>query len=76
MMDGRLKETIADELNVDPAELNADTVLTSLELWDSVMVLSIMVILSESLGQEILPGEMVRLKTFGDLEWLVASKRS
>ena len=59
--------------NVDPAELNSDTVLASLELWDSVMVLSIMVILSDVLGREITPREMMRLKTFGDIEKLVSS---
>lgn len=73
-MDDRLKQSIADELNVDPNELQSDTKLQDLEYWDSVMVLSIMVILSEGVGKEISPEEMSRLKTFGDIEALVASK--
>jgi acyl carrier protein len=73
MMDDRLKETIADDLNVDPQSLTSDTRLEDIETWDSVMVLSLMVILSERMGREITPREMMRLKTFGDIEKLVAS---
>jgi acyl carrier protein len=72
----KLKQTIAGELNVDPAELTTDTRLQDLEYWDSVMVLSLMWIISESVGKEILPDEMLDIHTFGDIEALVASKLS
>ena len=72
-MDESIKQAIADELNVDPQSLTPDTRLADIETWDSVMVLSIMVILSEGIGREIGPGEMMRLTTFGDVEKLVAS---
>jgi acyl carrier protein len=75
-MNNELKQAIANELNVDPAELTSDRVLQDLEYWDSVMILSLMVIISESVGKEVLPDEMVELRTFGDIEALVASKRS
>ena len=75
-MNDELKQAIASELNVDPAELTSDTVLQDLDYWDSVMILSMMVIIGESLGKEILPDEMVNLRTFGDIEALVASKQS
>lgn len=75
-MNDQLKREIADELNVDPAELTAGKRLQDLEYWDSVMILTMMVIIGESVGKEILPEEMIELQTFGDIEKLVASKRS
>ena len=75
-MNDELKQAIADELNVDPAELTSDKRLQDLEYWDSVMVLSMMVIIGESVGKDILPEEMIGLRTFGDIEALVASKQS
>ena len=75
-MNDKLKQTIAGELNVAPAELTTDTRLQDLEYWDSVMVLSLMWIISESVGKEILPDEMLDIHTFGDIEALVASKLS
>lgn len=73
-MDDRLKQTLAGELNVEPDELTSEKVLHELSYWDSVMVLSVMVLLSDALGTEILPEEMARLRTFGDIETLVTSK--
>jgi len=75
-MNEQLKQAIATELNVDPAELTSDKRLQDLEYWDSVMVLSMMVIIGESVGKDILPEEMIDLRTFGDIEALVASKQS
>lgn len=75
-MDDQLKQTIAAELNVDPAELTSDKLLQDIECWDSVMILVLMMIISQSVKKEILPEEMAELRTFGDIEALVASKRS
>jgi acyl carrier protein len=72
----KLKQAIANELNVDPAELTSDKRLQDLEYWDSVMVLSMMVIIGQSIGKEVLPEEMLELDTFGDIEALVARKQS
>ena len=75
-MNDQQKQKIAGELNVDPAELTSDKRLQDFEYWDSVMVLSLMWIISESVGKEILPDEMLEIHTFGDIEALVASKQS
>jgi acyl carrier protein len=75
-MNDELKQAIADELNVEPQELTSDKCLADIETWDSVVVLSLLVILSEGVGKEITPVEMVQLKTFGDIERLVSSKLS
>jgi len=71
-----LKQAIADELNVDPAELTSDKSLSDLEDFDSVSILMLMVIIGRAVGKEISPDEMADLHTFGDIEALVASKQS
>ncbi|MBN1393477.1 MAG: acyl carrier protein [Pirellulales bacterium] len=73
-MNEDLKQRIADELNVDPAELAGDTVLEESEYWDSVTVLTMMFIIGDAVGKEITPDDMANLRTFGDIEKLVESK--
>lgn len=75
-MNEQLKRTIANTLNVNPAELTSDKLLQDIEDWDSVMVLTIMIVLGKELGKEILPEDVTDLRTFGDIEALVASKTS
>ena len=75
-MNDELKQAIATELNVDPAELTSAKLLQDLEYWDSVMVLVLMVVIGKHVGKEVLPDEMTELRTFGDIEALVASKQS
>jgi len=76
MMDDKLKRAIADELNADPAELTSDKLLQDFEDWDSVKILMLMAIIGRSVGKEILPDDMMDLRTFGDIEAMVASKLS
>jgi len=75
-MDDKLKRAIADELNADPAELTSDKLLQDFEDWDSVKILMLMAIIGRSVGKEILPDDMMDLRTFGDIEAMVASKLS
>ncbi len=73
-MDDGIKQSLAEVLGSTPGALAHDTVLDGLDGWDSVTALSVMVILSEGLGHEITPEEIVRLRTFGDIENLAAAK--
>ena len=75
-MTSELKSLIAQELGVTPDALTSETALGTLERWDSVTVLTLMVILGDALGTSIAPEEMARLKSFGDIEALVERKRS
>jgi acyl carrier protein len=75
-MDEQLKQAIADELNVDPAELTSDRKLPDIEDFDSVSLLMLMMIIGKAVGKDIAPEEMADLNTFGDIEALVASKLS
>lgn len=71
-MNDVLRQEIADLLNVEPSELTPDRNLAEFEAWDSVTVLSLMVVLAESLNREVSPGEVLQLKTIGDIELLVS----
>ncbi len=72
-MNRDIKAAIARELGSSPDALTPETPLSSLEQWDSVTVLTLMVVLGDSLGKPVAPEAMAGLKTFGDIEKLVAS---
>lgn len=74
-MDSSLRAAIAAELQVDPDEFVSDRTLESFGTWDSLVSLSVMVLLGDALGVPIEPAEMARLKTVADIEALVLSKR-
>ena len=73
-MNDDLKRAIADELNVDPDELNSDKNHADIEDFDSVRLLMLMAIIGKGVGKEISPDEMADLNTVGDIETLVAAK--
>jgi acyl carrier protein len=73
-MNPQLKESLAEVLAADPETLTRDAVLRDLDGWDSVAVLSIMVVLGEGLNCEIEPEDIMRLQTFGDIEDLAIAK--
>jgi len=70
-MDRGLHRTIASELQLEPHELTSDRELASIDTWDSLMTLSIAVVLGDALGLKVQPAEMFTLRTFEDLEALV-----
>jgi acyl carrier protein len=74
-MNDDLKNTIAEELEVAPETLQPDTVLDDITGWDSVVALTIMVIIGDERGYPVLPNEIKELKTFGDIELLVGQKQ-
>ena len=74
-MDKEWKNAIAEELEIDPAELTDEMTLVDIENWDSVKALTVMVILGDETGTPMTPNEMENLKTFGDIEHFVTAKR-
>ncbi len=75
-MNEALRESVAEELEVEPSELTNDTILEELEEWDSVIILTLLVLLSDEAGVQISPAEMDDLKTYGDIEALVQQKKN
>lgn len=73
-MNEGLKSAIAEELNVESSSLTSERSLDEFETWDSVMALTIMVLLNNHLPKPVGPEEISRLRTFGDIETLVEAK--
>lgn len=65
-----LREIVAAVLEINPEELNADTNLTTIETFDSVSTLTLMVELSEKAGIRVSPSDLRDLRYYRDIERL------
>lgn len=74
-MSETVKDFIANELGIDPSELTSDKVLNDIAAWDSVIALTITVILSDEVGGPVTPDEIKKLITYGDIEKLLEEKK-
>ncbi len=57
----------AELLNLEPGGLTPETDLTTLEDWDSVAYLSVMVMIDEKLGIQVRPDLLSSAKRFGTI---------
>jgi acyl carrier protein len=62
----QIHRTVAEALNIEPDLLQADTILNTLPNFDSVQLLTLMVVLDE-IGVIIPPAQVVMLHTFNDI---------
>ena len=69
----RVREIAGDVLTV---EVTADSSPATVESWDSVKHLNLMLALEEEYGFQFLPEEMDEAKSVGDIAKLVAAKRA
>ena len=65
-----LKGVVAAIVEVDPAELNAETDLHTCPAFDSVSILSLMIALDEQAGIQLLPEQAAQLQFYGEIEKL------
>jgi acyl carrier protein len=65
-----LREIVAEVLEIKPNELNPDTDLTTIETFDSVSVLTLMVELAEQAGIRMGPTDTRDLRYYRDIERL------
>jgi acyl carrier protein len=70
----RVRNIAADVLQVDPASLTAESSPQSVENWDSVQHLNIVLALEEQFGLQFEPEEMDGMKSIGGIAELVAGK--
>lgn len=63
-----LKAIVAGVLEIEPDRLDAETELGSIESFDSVSVLTLMIALDERAGIRISPSEASALRVYGDIE--------
>ena len=65
-----LREIVAEVLEIEPDELDSGTDLTTIELFDSVSVLTLMIELDEQCGIKMSPADARELRYYGDFERL------
>lgn len=61
------REVIADILELEPEEIQEESVLEEFETWDSVAVLSVISVINEETGRFPHADEIKKLKTVTDL---------
>jgi acyl carrier protein len=66
----------ADILGVDDGSLAPETVLASLDAWDSVAYLSTVVLIDDQLGMALRPDQLESAVTVNDLLAMIASRLS
>jgi len=66
----------ADVLQVDPASLTAASSPETVENWDSVQHLNLVLAVEEQFGITFEPDEMDAMKTIGDIAALVAARNA
>jgi acyl carrier protein len=67
-----LRALVAEILEIDPQSLRSEVELASLDNYDSVMLLSLMIRLDEGAGIKMTPGDVPSMRTYGDIEGLAA----
>jgi len=71
----RVRSIAADILQVDDARLSAESSPESVESWDSVQNLNLMLALEQEFGLQFEPEEMDRMKNIGQIAAVVSARR-
>ena len=71
----RVRSIAADILQVDDARLSAESSPESVESWDSVQNLNLMLALEQEFGLQFEPEEMDRMKNIGQIATVVDARR-
>jgi len=67
MNDEKKLELLADTLDCDIEDLNADVVLDELDNWDSMTKLSLIVLMDDEFGKTLTSNEIKAFKTIGNI---------
>jgi acyl carrier protein len=70
----KVRALAADILQVKASGLNADSSPETVDTWDSVRHLNLVLALEESFGFELSPEEMDQMKTIGQIAAMVEAK--
>jgi acyl carrier protein len=70
----KVRSIAADMLQVKSASLRADSSPETVDTWDSVHHLNLVLALEQSFGFEFSPEEMDRMKTIGQIAGIVEAK--
>ena len=70
----RVRSVISDVLGVPASSLKPDSSPQTIESWDSVQHLSLVMALEQALGVQFAPEDIEKMKDVASVEALVASK--
>lgn len=70
----QVRQIISDVLGVPPGSLTPASSPDTIESWDSVQHLSLVMALESSLGVQFAPEDIEKMRSVGAIETLVASK--
>jgi acyl carrier protein len=70
----RVRQVAADVFNVPLDQVNDDSTPTSIESWDSVQHLNLVLALEQEMNVRIDPEEIERMKSIGDVVKLIEEK--
>jgi acyl carrier protein len=71
-----IRDLASDVLDVDPASLTPESGPESIDKWDSVQHLSLVLALEQQFDMQFEPAEIDAMKTLGAMADVVAQKRS
>jgi acyl carrier protein len=74
-IESRVRRMVADVLNLPPAEVTRDTSPQTVDTWDSVQHLNLVLALESEFGVSVPPEDIDKLRSVGDIIDLVASKQ-
>lgn len=70
----KIIEVMAQILNIDPGEINESSSMDTIEAWDSLKHMKLVIVLEQELGVEFDDEEVVELLSFRLIELSVAEK--
>lgn len=72
----QIRQIISDVLGVPASALTPTSSPDTIESWDSVQHLSLVMTLESSLGVQFAPEDIEKMRSVGAIETLIASKRA
>jgi acyl carrier protein len=73
-IDQRVRQVAADVFGTSPEKITADSSPQTIDTWDSVQHLNLVLALEQEMNVRIDPEEIERMKTIGDVIELVKEK--
>ncbi len=70
------RDLLAKALEVDPSEISDDASIDSVDLWDSIARLRIIIAIEEALNRELDPESIVEISSIEDIARILKDKCS
>lgn len=73
-VDDNLRKILAEVCQVDETQIGDDSNMESMDRWDSLSHMSLIVAIEQEFGVKFSPEEMVQMTSFGEIRRVVAEK--